>query len=64
MKLTPEEKEICKEYGLRVNGKVRCPECPLVIDARYCLCKANASKAEWWEYKNDIRWREIKSKER
>ena len=43
MKLTKEEKLICKEYSKRdENNKVHCYECPLVISVRYSLCKANA----------------------
>ena len=54
MNLTLEEKEICKEYSKRgKDGKVRCPECPLVLDKRLCLCKKNATKTEYKEYKDD-----------
>ena len=45
MHLTEKEKEICKEYGKRgSDGRVRCPECPLVIDNRDMVCKRNISK--------------------
>lgn len=51
MKLTPKEQAICKEYSKRRDdGKVRCRECPLVLDNRLCLCKKNATKAEYKEY--------------
>lgn len=51
MKLTPEEKEICKEYGKRgADGKVRCSKCPLALDRRLCICKKNVTKAEYKEY--------------
>ena len=41
--MTPEEKEICKKYSAKDNnGYVHCKECPLVVDAGACLCKANA----------------------
>ena len=51
MILTHEEKEICKKYRKRGdNGKVRCPECPLVLNRRLCICKKNATKAEYKEY--------------
>lgn len=47
MKLTEEEKLICKEYRKRdENNTVHCFECPLVISVRYCLCKANALENE------------------
>ena len=51
MKLTPKEKEICKEYRKRrEDGKVSCSECPLILDNRLCLCKKNATKQEYKEY--------------
>ena len=44
MRLTKEEKEICKKYRKRdENNTVHCFECPLVIDRLACLCKANAN---------------------
>ena len=47
MRLTDEEKEICKKYSQRdENNSVHCYECPLVISLRDCLCKANATKEE------------------
>ena len=50
MKLTEEEKEICKRYSERdEKGKVHCSECPLVLHRRDCICKANISKKEWEE---------------
>lgn len=46
MKLTKEEKAICKKFRKRdENNIVHCYECPLVISQRDCLCKANAE--EW-----------------
>lgn len=51
MKLTQEEREICKKYSARdENGLVHCYECPLAVDTRYALCKANLKKKEWEEY--------------
>ena len=48
MRLTLEEKEICKQYSKRRDdGKVKCPECPFVIDRRYCVCKKNISKKDY-----------------
>lgn len=51
MKLTKEEKAICKKFRKRdENNTVHCYECPLVISRRDCLCKANAKEdevAEW-----------------
>ena len=47
MKLTAEEKEICKEYSKKDrNGNVRCAECPLVIHKRDMVCKRNISKKD------------------
>lgn len=55
MKLTDEEKEICKKYGRRdEEGFVHCHECPLAFDIRYYLCKSNLTKNEWKEYRGDI----------
>lgn len=54
MKLTKEEYKICRQYGaLDESGKAHCSECPLVLDTRYCLCKANCTEEEWAERKND-----------
>lgn len=51
MRLTKEEKAICKTYGAYDStGHVSCNKCPLVIDRYYHLCKANATKDEWKEY--------------
>ena len=48
MKLTKEEKEICKQYSKRdENGMVHCNECPLVINRTWTLCKANCRAEEW-----------------
>lgn len=45
MRLTKEEKEICKKYSERdENNTVHCFECPLVIDRLACICKANADR--------------------
>lgn len=42
MKLTEKEKAICREYSqYDETGHVRCGECPLEVDARYCICYAN-----------------------
>lgn len=50
MTLTEEEKKICNHYGQRFDdGKVGCSRCPLAIDTRYCLCKANCTEEEWAE---------------
>lgn len=52
MILTEEEKEICKMHRRRhEDGKTRCNECPIVIDAKWCICKANCTKEEWDERK-------------
>jgi hypothetical protein len=48
MRLTKEEKEICKEYSARdKDGFVHCRECPLAIDKRSALCKRTITKQEW-----------------
>lgn len=54
MELTKEEEKICRQYGEPdADGKVHCSECPLVIDRRYCLCKANCTEEEWEERKDE-----------
>lgn len=54
MRLTAGEKQICDEYGKRdKDGKVHCSECPLAIDTRYCLCKANVTEAEYKEWRGE-----------
>ena len=51
MRLTKEEKEICKQFGQRdEKGYVHCRDCPLAIDLRYALCKANCHADEWHEH--------------
>ena len=50
MKLSEEEKAICRRFRKRVEGKARCRECPLALDTRLCICKKNATKQEWEEY--------------
>ena len=52
MKLTETEQKICDKYGqIGTDSKVHCSECPLVIDTRFCLCKANCTEEEWKEWK-------------
>lgn len=47
MKLTKEEKEICKKYSERDRkGLVHCFECPLVIDNKTLMCKRNTRKKD------------------
>lgn len=42
MKLTDEEQKICEKYSAYdEHGLVHCNECPLVINKRFCVCKAN-----------------------
>lgn len=51
MRLTKEEKKICKEYG--GSGRkypVRCHMCPLRLPWYLNTCKATATKAEWEDY--------------
>lgn len=56
MKLTEDEKEICRQYGARDDdGTVHCFECPLVIDKREFICKANCTAEEWTERKDNAR---------
>lgn len=52
MILTEEEKEICKMHRRsHEDGKTRCNECPLVIDVKWCICKANCTEEERYERK-------------
>lgn len=54
MTLTETEQKICDQYGEPdADGKVHCSECPLVIDRRYCLCKANCTDEEWEDRKDE-----------
>jgi hypothetical protein len=54
MTLTEAEQKMCDQYGqVGADGKVHCAECPLVIDRRYCLCKANCTEKEWAERKEE-----------
>ena len=50
MKLTQKEQSICEEYRkYGKNGLVNCRNCPLVIDARFCVCYANIDEKEFDE---------------
>ena len=54
MKLTEEEKAICKKYSARdEHGYVHCHDCPLVIDRCDALCKATCTKKEWENRENE-----------
>ena len=54
MRLTKEEKEICEAYSKRdENNTVHCFECPLVISVREFICKANCTRKEWRERRED-----------
>ena len=54
MRLTKEEKEICEAYRKRdENNTVHCFECPLVINVREFICKANCTRKEWGERKEE-----------
>ena len=55
MKLTPEEKRICKQYSEYKIDKegfptVNCAECPLVISVKHHVCKANINKSDYKRY--------------
>lgn len=53
MTLTKDEKAICKKYGAYdETGNVHCSDCPLAVDTRLCVCKANCTREEWEEYKD------------
>lgn len=50
MTLNEEEQKICDYYSQRfADGKVGCSRCPLVVDERDCVCKANCTEEEWAE---------------
>ena len=52
MKLTEEEQEICRLHRRRhEDGRNRCGECPMVMDSRFCICKANCTEEEYNEWK-------------
>lgn len=53
MKLTKKEKETCRRYSAADDtGRVRCSECPLALDRKLCICKANCTAEEWEEYRD------------
>lgn len=55
MRLTKEQKAICKKYGVRdEKGHVHCSECPLVLSRRDRTCLANTTKKEAEEF---YKWR-------
>ena len=54
MRLTEEEKKICDEYKKRdAFNRVHCFECPLALNIRYCVCKANVTAEEYREWKGE-----------
>ena len=56
MKLTEDEKAICKEYSKKKpDGYVRCNECPLVVASIWCsvACKATCHQNEDGEWVPD-----------
>lgn len=56
MKLTRKEQEICEKYRTyNTAGKVRCRECPLAVDIKCYMCKANMNEEEWKEYQEGKR---------
>lgn len=51
MKLTKEQRAICKKYGARdETGHVHCFECPLMLSWRDHACLANTTKQEVKEF--------------
>lgn len=60
MRLTKEEKEICKKYSAYdETGHVHCHECPLIAEpgTYYAACKRNLTAQEWHEWE---KWRNKK----
>ena len=55
MKLSPSEQRICDVYSRHWgDGKIHCDECPLVVDQRATLCRANAKwNEETGEWESD-----------
>lgn len=51
--MTEREQRICNKFSARqADGLVRCSECPLVVDEKNLLCRANATfnrKTGEWE---------------
>lgn len=52
MRLTKEEQEICGKYSTYdETDRVHCCDCPLAVDKRYAVCKANMTPEEWRKWK-------------
>lgn len=52
MRLTKDDKKICEKYSAYDGGdRVHCCECPLAVDTRLCLCKANLTAKEYRGYR-------------
>lgn len=51
---TEKDKSICAKFSTPdENGRVHCPECPLMVNAYELMCKANTSynrKTRTWEF--------------
>lgn len=63
MKLSADEQKICKQFGKRrEDGHVRCSVCPLVLDARLCMCKKNCTIDEWEEFCEEKAFMETRKK--
>lgn len=55
MKLTREDQMLCDKYGTPdSNGIVHCRDCPLMLNYRFCVCKANV-EVDDLEYWKDVR---------
>jgi len=39
---TEEQRKICAQYSKLIDGKVQCPNCPLVISVVNLMCHANS----------------------
>jgi len=68
MRLTEEEKAICKKYSARdADGKVHCHECPLRIHPEwgyqsYGWCKSTCIAIEWHEWLEHLEQMKFKRK--
>ena len=51
MELTPQEQRVCDVFSRHDgNGKTRCSECPLCLNSRLAVCKANVTEEEYEEW--------------
>ena len=55
MELSPSEQRICDVYSRQdpATGLYQCGKCPLKLDRRFAVCKANVTEEEYEDWRED-----------